>query len=294
MEIIELYLRQNSFNLLLWTGLFSLVVGSFLNVVVYRLPIIMQRSWRRSCAIEVFNNPGMISDADNQRFNLSVPGSHCPHCNHAIRAWENIPILSFLWQKARCKACQQPISWRYPLVELTTMILSILVAWQLGYGIGLAAGLLLTWALITLSLIDYDQQLLPDDITMPLLWLGLLLNIFGVYTQLSDAVIGAMAGYLFLWLIFWGFKLLTGKEGMGYGDFKLFALFGAWFGWQYLLLILLLSSCVGLVFALLLMATGLQERGKAMPFGPYLAIAGWCTLLWGEQFMALLSGSPRI
>ena len=290
MEIIELYLRQNSFNLLLWTGIFSLIIGSFLNVVVYRLPIIMQRNWRRGCAIEVFNNPGMLNDSDNQHFNLSIPGSHCPHCNHAIRAWENIPILSFLWQKARCKACQQPISWRYPLVELTTMVLSVLTAWQLGYGVGLAAGLLLTWALIALSLIDYDHQLLPDDITLPLLWLGLWLNLFGVYTQLHDAVLGAIVGYLFLWLIFWGFKLLTGKEGMGYGDFKLFAVFGAWFGWQYLLLILLLSSCVGLVFALILMATGLQQRGKAMPFGPYLAAAGWVTLLWGTDLNILLLG----
>ncbi len=291
MEFIGPYLSHNLFNLLLWVGLFSLMVGSFLNVVVYRLPIMMQRSWRQSCAIEVFNNPGMLKEADQQRFNLAIPNSHCPQCNHAISPWENIPIISFLWQKARCKHCHTPISWRYPLVEFATLVLSLLTAWQLGYGIALAAGLLLTWSLIVLSLIDYDHQLLPDDITLPLLWFGLFLNLFGVFTTLPSAVIGAMVGYLFLWLVYWGFKLITGKEGMGYGDFKLFALFGAWFGWKYLLLILLLSSCVGLLFALIFIATGLQQRSKPMPFGPYLAAAGWVTLLWGAELNVWVMGA---
>ena len=260
------------------TFFFSLMVGSFLNVVIYRLPVMMQRDWEAQCA--ELRGETQPSQPD---FNLIRPASHCPHCNHRIRPWENIPLLSYLLQKGRCRACGEPISARYPVIELSCAILSAVVIWRLGATPQGLAGVFLTWTLIALSAIDIDHQLLPDSITLPVLWLGLLLNLFGVFTDATASLIGAMAGYLSLWLIFHLFKLLTGKEGMGYGDFKLFALFGAWLGWQALPQIILLSSLVGAATGIAMILFLGRDRQLPIPFGPYLAAAGWIALLWGDD-----------
>ncbi|QXB56391.1 A24 family peptidase [Aeromonas sp. FDAARGOS 1415] len=260
--------------------LFSLMVGSFLNVVIHRLPIMMERDWRAEYR-DYFDEDESISA--NERYNLMVPRSACPHCGHAITAIENIPLLSWLWLRGRCRECQAPISARYPLVELLTALLSVAVAATLTPGWGVLAALLLTWSLVALIFIDLDKMLLPDQITLPLLWGGLLFNLLGGFVPLVDAVIGTMAGYLVLWSLYWSFKLLTGKEGMGYGDFKLLAALGAWLGWQALPIILLLSSLVGAVIGITLIALRKHHQGNPIPFGPYLAIAGWIALLWGDK-----------
>jgi leader peptidase (prepilin peptidase)/N-methyltransferase len=260
----------------------GLAVGSFLNVVAARLPIMMERSWREECAELTGTAPGVPYEP----LSLTQPGSRCPRCGHAIRAWENVPVLSYLLLRGRCSACRQPISSRYPVVEATTALLSWVVAWQLGWGPQLPAALLLTWALVALTLIDVDHQLLPDQITLPFLWLGLLLSTAGVYTDPVSSIIGAAAGYLVLWSVYHGFRLLTGKEGMGYGDFKLLALFGAWLGWQLLPQIVLLSALVGSLVGVGLIALRRHGRDVPIPFGPYLAAAGWIALLWGEQINA--------
>ncbi|WP_421280784.1 prepilin peptidase [Aeromonas taiwanensis] len=260
--------------------LFSLMVGSFLNVVIHRLPIMMERDWRAEYR-DYFDEDESISA--NERYNLMVPRSACPHCGHVITAIENIPLLSWLWLRGRCRECQAPISARYPLVELLTALLSVAVAATLTPGWGVLAALLLTWSLVALTFIDLDKMLLPDQITLPLLWGGLLFNLLGGFVPLVDAVLGAMAGYLVLWSLYWSFKLLTGKEGMGYGDFKLLAALGAWLGWQALPIILLLSSLVGAVIGITLIALRKHHQGNPIPFGPYLAIAGWIALLWGDK-----------
>lgn len=260
-------------------GILGLVVGSFLNVVIYRLPVMLERAWRAESramlGAETENN-------DTERFNLIVPRSRCPHCGHAISAWQNIPLLSFALLRGKCSACGARIAWRYPFVELLAGLTAATVAWYVGWGWPLLAALLLSWALLALTFIDFDHQLLPDSITLPLLWLGLLANVSGWFAPLPDAVIGAAAGYLSLWAVYWLFKLATGKEGMGYGDFKLLAVLGAWLGWQALPLIILLSSVVGAVLGIALMLLNRQGRETPMPFGPFLAIAGWIALLWGE------------
>ncbi|MFM5378631.1 prepilin peptidase [Aeromonas dhakensis] len=259
--------------------LFSLMIGSFLNVVIHRLPIMLEREWRAEYLSYV--NPE-TQPQQEERYNLMVPRSACPHCGHAITAMENIPLLSWLWLKGRCRECQAPISARYPLVELLTALLSLVVAATFPPGWGLLAALLLTWVLVALTFIDLDKMLLPDQLTLPLLWGGLLFNLAGGFVPLADAVIGAMAGYLVLWSLYWAFKLLTGKEGMGYGDFKLLAALGAWLGWQALPIVLLLSSLVGAIIGISLILLRNHHQGKPIPFGPYLAIAGWIALLWGD------------
>lgn len=265
----------------LLAALFGLSVGSFLNVVIYRLPVMMQRTWHRECATLA----GKAS-APEERFDLMLPRSRCPHCGHQLTARDNIPILSYLLLRGRCRACGSPISPRYPLVELLTAVLTVVTALHFGATWQGLFAVLLTWALIALSFIDFDQQLLPDSITLPLLWLGLLLSLFGIYTDSHASIIGAAAGYLSLWSVYHLFRLLTGKEGMGYGDFKLLALFGAWLGWQSLPLIILLSSAVGAVFGISLILFRGRDRNIPIPFGPYLAIAGWIALLWGERLTA--------
>ncbi|MBL0546264.1 prepilin peptidase [Aeromonas jandaei] len=257
----------------------ALMIGSFLNVVIHRLPIMLEREWQAEYRsyFTPEENP-----ASEPRYNLMVPRSACPHCGHAITALENIPLLSWLWLKGRCSECQAPISARYPLVELLTALLSVAVAMMISPGWGTLAALLLTWVLIALTFIDLDKMLLPDQLTLPLLWGGLLFNLSGGFAPLADAVIGAMAGYLVLWSLYWAFKLLTGKEGMGYGDFKLLAALGAWLGWQALPIILLLSSLVGAIIGISLIALRKHHQGNPIPFGPYLAIAGWIALLWGD------------
>ncbi|HDX8450762.1 prepilin peptidase [Aeromonas hydrophila] len=259
--------------------LFSLMIGSFLNVVIHRLPIMLEREWQAEYL--GYFNPEALPQQE-ERYNLMVPRSACPHCGHAITAMENIPLLSWLWLKGRCRECQAPISARYPLVELLTALLSLVVATTFPPGWALLAALLLTWVLVALTFIDLDKMLLPDQLTLPLLWGGLLFNLAGGFAPLADAVIGAMAGYLVLWSLYWAFKLLTGKEGMGYGDFKLLAALGAWLGWQALPIVLLLSSLVGALMGIGLILLRNHHQNKPIPFGPYLAIAGWIALLWGD------------
>ncbi len=259
--------------------LFSLMIGSFLNVVIHRLPIMLEREWQAEY-LGYFNPE--TQPQQEERYNLMVPRSACPHCGHAITAMENIPLLSWLWLKGRCRECQAPISARYPLVELLTALLSLVVAATYPPGWALLAALLLTWVLVALTFIDLDKMLLPDQLTLPLLWGGLLFNLTGGFVPLTDAVIGAMAGYLVLWSLYWAFKLLTGKEGMGYGDFKLLAALGAWLGWQALPIVLLLSSLVGAFIGIGLILLRNHHQNKPIPFGPYLAIAGWIALLWGD------------
>lgn len=259
--------------------LFSLMIGSFLNVVIHRLPIMLEREWQAEY-LSYFNPETQLQQ--EERYNLMVPRSACPHCGHAITAMENIPLLSWLWLKGRCRECQAPISARYPLVELLTALLSLVVAATFPPSWGLLAALLLTWVLVALTFIDLDKMLLPDQLTLPLLWGGLLSNLAGGFVPLADAVTGAMAGYLVLWSLYWAFKLLTGKEGMGYGDFKLLAALGAWLGWQALPIVLLLSSLVGAIIGISLILLRNHHQGKPIPFGPYLAIAGWIALLWGD------------
>lgn len=276
------YLAANPAALIVVTALFGLLVGSFLNVVIHRVPKMMEAGWRRE-ARELLDQPA----EEEPVFNLVVPRSRCPHCGHGIRWHENIPVLSWLALKGRCSQCGTAISKRYPIIELLTALVAGLCAWRFGYGIWLPFTLYASFTLLALAVIDLDTTLLPDDLTYPLLWVGLLAALLGVApVTLADAVVGAMAGYLSLWSLYWVFKLLTGKEGMGYGDFKLLAALGAWLGWQYLPLVILLSSVVGLVFALTMMATGAVKRGQGIPFGPYLAIAGWIALLWGEQIVS--------
>ena len=260
-------------------GILGLLVGSFLNVVILRLPPMLERRWRQECR-QFLELP---EEMPAERLDLLFPPSRCPHCGHHIRAWENIPILSWLWLRGRCSQCRAAISPRYPLIEGLTAVLSLAVAWRFGVSPQALWALVLTWSLLALSFIDYDHQLLPDILTLPLLWLGLLLSLFGIFTDPRSAIMGAAAGYLSLWGIYQLFRLITGKEGMGYGDFKLLALFGAWLGWQMLPLIILLSSLVGAVFGLALILLRGRDRELPIPFGPYLAIAGWIALLWGEQ-----------
>lgn len=260
-------------------GLFGLVVGSFLNVVIHRLPIMLERRWQAECD----EGRGAPAAVPSERYNVVMPGSRCPHCNHRLSALENLPIASFLWLRGKCSACGKPISVRYPAVELLAGVLSAIVAWRFGFGVAALGALILTWTLIALSFIDLDRQLLPDDITQPLLWGGLIFNVYGVFASLPAAVIGAIAGYGALWLVYHLFKLATGREGMGYGDFKLFAAFGAWLGWHNLPLIILLSSFAGAVIGIGLILILGRDRTVPIPFGPFLCAAGWIALLWGDS-----------
>jgi leader peptidase (prepilin peptidase)/N-methyltransferase len=271
------YLSQDPLVFSLLAGVFGLAIGSFLNVVALRLPVMLHRQWRRQCR-EVLD---LDLTEPEETFNLLTPRSRCPNCGHQIGALENIPVVSFLWLRGKCSACSAKIAWRYPTVESATAVLSAVVAWQFGFGWQAAGALLLTWSLIALTLIDYDEQLLPDVITLPLLWLGLLLSLGPWFSDPVSSIIGASAGYLSLWSLYHVFRLLTGKEGMGYGDFKLLALFGAWLGWQYLPQIILLSSLVGALVGIALIVFRGRDRAKPIPFGPYLAAAGWISLLWG-------------
>jgi leader peptidase (prepilin peptidase)/N-methyltransferase len=261
----------------LFAGILGLLVGSFLHVVIHRLPKMMEREWHAQCA----ELSGKAPKAQ-PRYDLVVPRSACPHCGHAIGAMENIPVLSYLFLRGRCKGCGAPISPRYPVVEALSGILSAYAAWHFGFGLAGIAAIGFVWALIALTFIDFDTQLLPDDITLPLLWLGLLLNLNGAFTTLPQAVIGATIGYLALWSVYWLFKLATGKEGMGFGDFKLLAAIGAWLGWTMLPLVILLSSVVGAVVGIVLIVFARHGRHIPIPFGPYLAGGGLIALFWGQ------------
>ncbi len=277
MNIVD-FLASTPLAFVFCATVIGLLIGSFLNVVVYRLPIMMQRDWQAQ-AREVLELPGV----EHERFDLLLPDSSCPHCGHRIKPWENIPLLSWLALRGRCSGCQAPISKRYPLVELACGVLSGYVAWHFGFGWQAGAALLLSWGLLAMSLIDADHQLLPDVLVLPLLWLGLIVNQSGLFASPADAFWGAVAGYLSLWSVYWLFKLVTGKEGMGYGDFKLLAMLGAWGGWQILPLTILLSSLVGAVLGIVILRLRRARSATPLPFGPYLAIAGWIALLWGDE-----------
>ncbi|WP_425055631.1 prepilin peptidase [Pseudomonas abyssi] len=273
------FLASTPLAFILLAGLLGLVIGSFLNVVILRVPRMLEIEWQQQ-AREILE-----PDREHEppaTYNLILPHSHCPKCKTEIKPWQNIPVISYLLLRGRCGNCKEPISLRYPAIELLTAGLSMLVAWQMGFGLATAGMLVLTWALICLSMIDADTQLLPDIIVLPLLWLGLILNNFGVYTDLNTALWGAVAGYLSLWSVYWLFKLVTGKEGMGYGDFKLLAMLGAWGGWQVLPLTILLSSLVGAILGIIILKARGASNSTPLPFGPYLAIAGWIALIWGE------------
>ncbi len=272
-------LQQNSWIVPLFTLLLGLSIGSFLNVVIYRLPIMLESQWTRECREHL----GETVESDQAPFNLNTPGSRCPHCKHKIRPWENIPVISWLLLRGRCSSCHQPISVRYPVIEAVTGLLSLAVTIHFGLSWAMLGALLLTWVLIALSMIDFDVQLLPDSITLPFLWLGLLISLGGIFTDAHSALIGAAAGYLSLWSVYQLFKRLTGKEGMGYGDFKLLAMLGAWLGWQYLPQIILISALVGALVGISLILLRGRDRNIPIPFGPYLAGAGWVAFVWGEQ-----------
>jgi leader peptidase (prepilin peptidase)/N-methyltransferase len=280
----------------LWAVFFSVVlallVGSFLNVVILRLPVMMEREWQ--AAVQAESNQPENNKEENlkeeEKFNLAFPASRCNSCGHQIRWYENIPVISWLVLRGRCSQCKTSISARYPLIEALSGVLCGIIAWQYGFTTVGFALMLLTWALIALTFIDVDHQLLPDSITLPLLWLGLLLNSFELFTTLESAVWGAILGYLALWSVYWAFKLLTGKEGMGYGDFKLLAALGAWGGAISLPMIILFSSVAGVLLAGILIALRKHNAANPLPFGPYLAIAGWCAILWGEPLMSWYLG----
>ncbi|MCW5589699.1 MAG: prepilin peptidase [Legionellales bacterium] len=284
LEFIEI-LQSHPFIFLLTVGIFSLLVGSFLNVVIHRLPLMLKRDWLKQCEefLDELNQQPRTEPLNDtlQPYNLIVPASHCPHCHKAIRLIDNIPIVSFLFLRGKSACCKQPIALRYPLVELLTVIISLIVAWQFGATLACIFAIFFTWTLICLVFIDAEHQLLPDNITLVMLWLGLLLNIYGIFTDITSAVLGAILGYVSLWLVTWLFKLITGKIGMGHGDFKLLAMLGAWLGWQLLPFIILCSAFLGAVIGLSLIALRINKAHQPIPFGPYLALAGWVALLWG-------------
>lgn len=280
------YLATSPVAFMVTVLILGLLVGSFLNVVIYRLPVMMENEFKREVAF--FNNDeaAYVKLEAEPAFNLAKPDSRCPHCGHKIRAWENIPVVSWLVLKGKCSNCSSAISARYPVIEAVTGLLSLVIAWQFGWSLETAALLVLLWALIALTMIDFDTTLLPDSITLPLLWLGLLLNtLWQSFTSVESAIFGAVAGYLSLWSVYWLFKLITGKEGMGYGDFKLFAAFGAWFGWQALPLIILLSSLVGAVVGITLIIFTGRDKQIPIPFGPYLCGAALVYIFWGEAII---------
>ena len=261
----------------------GLLVGSFLNVVIHRTPVMLENDFRHECAC--LDLPKDTPPPSPPRYNLVVPRSACPHCGHLIGALENIPVISWLCLRGKCRHCQAPISARYPLVELLTAGLTGGIAWQYGATLPMLGMLVFTWMLIALIFIDADTSLLPDSLTLPLLWLGLLFNLDGSFTPLSEAVIGAVVGYLSLWSVYWAFKLLTGKEGMGYGDFKLLAALGAWLGWKMIPVIILLSSLTGAVLGIIMIMLARHGMGKPMPFGPYLGIAGFVAMHWSTPLL---------
>jgi len=262
---------------------FSLTIGSFLNVVIYRLPKMLEQGWYQECREFLADEIKKPAKETQTNITLSKPNSTCPHCDHQIRFYENVPILSWLFLKGKCSQCKNKISVRYPLIEASTAALSLIIAYTYGVNSLTFFVLILTWTLICLTMIDFDHMLLPDQLTFPLLWLGLLININGAIVPLEQAVIGAVAGYMSLYSVFWLFKFFTGKEGMGHGDFKLLAVFGAWLGWQLLPLLILMASAVGAIIGISLIIFKGHQRQQAIPFGPYIAISGWLTMLFGND-----------
>ena len=293
-------LQSSPFAFTTTATIVGLMVGSFLNVVIHRLPRMMQRDWNEQAAILL--EDATFADCATKlrntndiahRYNLVVPRSSCPKCGHQIRSVENIPVISYLFLRGKCAKCRNPISPRYPVVEAVSGLLAGYIAWYFGFGLAAVAAIVFAWSLIALTVIDIDTQLLPDSITMPMMWIGLLVNISGTFSPLQSAVIGAVAGYLSLWSVYWIFKIATGKEGMGFGDFKLLAAIGAWVGWKLLPLVILLSSFVGAVIGIMLIVLQRHGRNVPIPFGPYLAAAGLIALLWGGEINSLYLGLFR-
>jgi len=278
-NIFDFFL-QNTGIFYTFITLVGLSIGSFLNVVIYRFPLMLENDWKSQCR-ELLE----LEEKHQEAITLSKPASTCPQCGHKIRAWENIPVISYLLLKGKCSECQSSISLQYPLIELLTGLLSLAVAIKFGVSWQTLFALILTWSLISMSVIDIHKQILPDDITLPILWLGLLISIYSVFTDPVSSIIGAAAGYMILWCVYQLFKLITGKEGMGFGDFKLLALFGAWFGWEFLPLIIIFSSATGAIIGILMIVVKKHEKSTPIPFGPYLAIAGWISMMWGSQIM---------
>ncbi len=288
MTLLEVLLTNSTIYYAVVTIL-SLFVGSFLNVVIYRLPIMMEKTWVTECK-ELLNCSPSTPDAqeDEAVFNLMVPRSQCPSCNKQIKSWQNIPVISYLIMGGKCGNCRTSISIQYPLIEIVTALLSLMVAIKFGVSIQALAGILITWSLIALSVIDFKHTLLPDDITLPILWLGLIASLIPVFVSPSDAIVGAAIGYLSLWTVYQLFKLITGKEGMGFGDFKLLALLGAWFGWQSIPMIILLSSVVGAMVGISLILVQGRDKNSPIPFGPYLAAAGWLSMMYAENLQKII------
>lgn len=279
-------LQQNAAFFYLTVGVISLVVGSFLNAAIYRIPIMLENSWREDCRQLLEHNHA--DSKPGKKFNLFVPRSQCPHCGHMITAIENIPVISYLFLGGKCRECRNPISIQYPLIEVFTVLVSLLVAWKFGPAKATIAALFFAWTLITLSIIDIKTMLLPDNLTLPLLWLGIGVNYFGVFTDLESSVLGAMAGYLSLWFIYHLFRILTGKEGMGFGDFKLLGALGAWGGWQILPFTIFASSLAGAVFGIGLMLIRRSKDSHPLPFGPWLALAGFAAFIWRDELLILM------
>ncbi len=283
MELVTLF-RENTAFFLTVVGVFSLLVGSFLNAAIYRIPIMLQREWREEC--EELLGGEEVNDIDHpsgKEFNLFIPRSQCPTCGHMITALENIPVISYLFLGGKCSSCKTKISIQYPIIELFTALLSVFIAWKIGVVWQTLAALVFTWVLITLSLIDAKTMLLPDNLTLPLMWLGIAVNYQGLFVDLQSSVLGAMIGYLSLWSLFHVFKLITGKDGMGYGDFKILAAIGAWGGWQILPFTIFAASLLGAVLGILWMLIQRQKESQPIPFGPWLALAGFIGFLWRAE-----------
>ncbi|HIP94544.1 MAG TPA: prepilin peptidase [Leucothrix sp.] len=285
MEIFNA-LRENPTFFLIVVGLFSLLIGSFLNAAIYRIPIMLQQSWREECE-ELFGGESEQS-TPKEKFNLMVPRSQCPSCGHMITALENIPVLSYLFLGGKCSSCKNKISIQYPVLEILTTLVSVFVAWNFGFGWQTLAALLFTWVLILLSMIDAKTMLLPDNLTLPLMWFGIAVNYHGLFVDLQSSVLGAMFGYLSLWSLFHLFKLITGKEGMGYGDFKILAAIGAWGGWQILPFTVFAASTLGAIIGILLIVIQRNKESQPIPFGPWLALAGFIGFIWRDEIITTM------
>lgn len=286
MTIIDL-LQQNSSFFYFTVGIFSLLIGSFLNAAIYRIPVMLEKEWETSCK-ELLGDDAAKQTEEGEKFNLLTPRSRCPQCNHMITAIENIPVFSYLFLRGKCSDCGTKISIQYPLIEIFTMLASLLVAWKFGATLQTLAVLFFLWTLITLSVIDAKTMYLPDNLTLPLMWMGIAVSFFPLFVDLKDSVIGAMVGYLFLWSLYHVFKLVTGKEGMGFGDFKLLAAIGAWGGWQILPFTIFASSLLGAIYGISIMLIARSRESKPMPFGPWLALAGFIGFLWREEILTMM------
>jgi len=285
MELI-IALRDNPTFFLIIVGLFSLLIGSFLNAAIYRIPIMLQKSWREECE-ELFGGE-TEQTASKEKFNLMVPRSQCPNCGHMITALENIPVLSYLFLRGKCSSCKTKISIQYPVLEILTALISVFVAWKIGFGWQALAALVFTWTLITLSMIDAKTMLLPDNLTLPLMWLGIVVNYHSFFVDLQSSVLGAIFGYLSLWSLFHVFKLITGKEGMGYGDFKILAAIGAWGGWQILPFTVFAASTLGAIIGIILIVIQRNKESQPVPFGPWLALAGFIGFIWRDEIINIM------